>query len=87
MQKNFKFSLLKHEGVKTEGIVDCFTVVRFTLLCLLPASYWLIFDFEGGGIMLLQNISEMLPDYMVLHPTRKYAYSSVLFTFSLPFLF
>jgi hypothetical protein len=54
---------------------------------LLPASFWFIFDFEGGGIMLPQNISEMLPDYMVLHPTKKYAYFSVLFTFSLPFLF
>jgi hypothetical protein len=50
--------------------------------CLSLVSCWylvvLLFDFEDGGSTVVQNISERLPNHMVLH-TRLYTISSLRF--------
>jgi hypothetical protein len=33
----------------------------------------LLFNPEDGGCMFLQNIGELLPDYMALHPRQQYS--------------
>jgi hypothetical protein len=40
------------------------------LVWLLPASCWFLFSPENGDSAFLQNVSEFLPDYMVLHSRR-----------------